>query len=104
LDVAVDARPNSPTYGQWESVVLSDKNKNQFWIPAGFLHGFISLEDDTIFNYKCTELYKPESEVCVKWNDKKLNIDWQLNVYGIKRPIISEKDGQGIEFGKIIVG
>ena len=57
LDVVVDTRPNSLTYGQWESAELTEKNKRQFWVPAGFLHGFVSLEDNTIFNYKCTELY-----------------------------------------------
>ena len=101
LDVAVDARPNSPTYGQWESVELSEENKKQFWIPAGFLHGFVSLRDDTIFNYKCTKLYNPESEVGVIWNDKDLQIDWQLEKYGIDQPIISEKDQKGIAFNEL---
>ena len=98
LDVAVDARPNSPTYGQWESVILSAKNKKQFWVPAGFLHGFVSLEDNTIFNYKCTNLYNPESEVCVSWDDKDLAVNWQLGKYNINQPNISEKDQKGIEF------
>ena len=94
LDVAVDARPESKTYGQWESVVLSEENKKQFWIPAGFLHGFITLEDNTIFNYKCTKLYNPESEFGVAWDDKDLNVDWQLEKYGIKNSelVISERD------------
>ena len=101
LDVAVDARSSSETHGQWESIELNEKNKKQFWIPAGFLHGFLSLEDETIFSYKCTELYHPEVEVCVKWNDKDLNVDWQLEKYKIKKPIISDKDQQGIVFQKL---
>lgn len=101
LDVAVDARSNSSTYGQWESVVLSDENKKQFWISAGFLHGFVALEDNTIFNYKCTNLYNPESEVCVSWDDKDLAVDWQLEKYNINQPNISEKDQQGVSFSKL---
>ncbi len=101
LDVAVDARPGSPTYGQWESVELSEENKKQFWIPAGFLHGFVSLQDDTIFSYKCTNLYNPKSEIGVIWNDKDLQIDWQLEKYGIDQPIISEKDQKGIVFSEL---
>ena len=101
LDVAVDARLNSKTYGQWSSIILSAKNKKQFYLPSGFLHGFVSLENETIFNYKCTKLYHPESELCVKWNDKELNIDWQLEKYGVKQPIISEKDQRGIKFKEL---
>ncbi|MEN8252372.1 MAG: dTDP-4-dehydrorhamnose 3,5-epimerase, partial [Patescibacteria group bacterium] len=77
LDVAVDIRHNSETFGQWESVLLTGENKKQFWIPEGFAHGFVSLEDDTIFSYKCTDLYAPDSEGSIKWNDQDLNIDWQ---------------------------
>ncbi len=98
LDVAVDARLDSLTYGEWESVVLTGKNKKQFYVPPGFLHGFVTLEDETIFNYKCTEIYYPKSEICVKWNDKTLDIDWQLEKYGIDEVIVSEKDQQGIDF------
>ncbi len=98
LDVAVDARSNSETYGQWESVELSEENKKQFWIPAGFLHGFLSLKDKTIFSYKCTQMYYPKSEVSILWDDKDLDIDWQLKKYKIKKPTLSEKDQQGGEF------
>ena len=87
LDVAVDLRVGSPTYGQWDSVILSEKNKLMYWIPEGMAHGFLTLEDDTIFFYKCTNLYNKESEGSVRWNDPDLNIDW-----GIKNPILSEKD------------
>lgn len=92
LDVAVDIRPDSSTFGQWVSVELTDKNKRQFWIPAGFAHGFVALEDGTIFSYKCTDLYAPHAEGGVKWNDPELAIDWQLEKYGITEPIISDKD------------
>lgn len=87
LDVAVDIRRNSPTYGQHVSVVLSGENKTQFWIPPGFAHGFLTLEDHTLFSYKCTDIYHPSSEEALPWNDPSLAIDW-----GIKNPIVSEKD------------
>jgi len=87
LDVAVDIRKNSPTYGRWESIVLSGQNKWMYWIPAGFAHGFATLEDDTIFFYKCTNIYNKESEGSILWNDPDLNISW-----GIENPVISGKD------------
>ena len=87
MDVAVDIRKGSPTYGRWESVVLTEDNKLQFWIPEGFAHGFVTLEDDTIFNYKCTNIYNKESEGSILWNDPDINIDWN-----IENPILSEKD------------
>lgn len=90
LDVAVDIRKNSSTYGQHVSVILSDENKKQFWIPPGFAHGFATLEDHTIFQYKCTNLYHPASEGCVLWKDSFLNIHWQVD-----QAIISEKDQVG---------
>ena len=87
MDVAVDLRKDSPTYGKWESVVLNEENKLQFWIPEGFAHGFVTLEDDTIFAYKCTNVYNKESEGSILWNDPDINIEWN-----IKNPILSEKD------------
>ena len=87
LDVAVDIRKNSPTYGKWESVVLSGENKLMYWIPAGFAHGFITLEDDTIFFYKCTNAYNKASEGSIIWSDPDLSIDW-----GVSEPQVSEKD------------
>jgi dTDP-4-dehydrorhamnose 3,5-epimerase len=93
LDVAVDIRQQSPTYGQYIMVELSEENKNQFWIPAGFAHGFLSLVDETIFSYKCTNLYNKESESGLLWNDKDLNIQWP-----IENPIVSEKDIQFAAF------
>jgi len=76
LDVAVDARKDSATYGQHFSIELSGDNHKQLWVPPGFLHGFLTLEDDTIFTYKVTNYYDKESEVGVIWNDADLNIDW----------------------------
>jgi len=87
LDVAVDIRKNSPTYGKHVSAHLSEENKTMFWIPPGFAHGFSTLENNTIFSYKCSGVYNKESEGSLMWNDTDLNIDWK-----IKNPIISEKD------------
>lgn len=87
LDVAVDLRSGSPTYGQWEAVELTEENKLMYWIPPGFAHGFVTLEDDTIFSYKCTNVYNKESEGSILWNDSDLNINWN-----IENPILSEKD------------
>lgn len=92
LDVAVDIRFNSPTFGQYVAVELSGENKKQFWIPPGFAHGFITLEDDTIFSYKCTNIYSPQSERGIMWNDSDLNIDWKLKENGIVDAVASEKD------------
>ncbi len=87
LDVAVDIRKNSPTYGQHFSIKLTEVNKTQFWVPEGFAHGFLTLEDDTIFSYKCTACYSKESEGGILWNDPDLSINWEtLN------PILSDKD------------
>lgn len=87
LDVAVDIRKKSPTFGQYYSIVLSEQNKTQFYVPPGFAHGFAVLEDNTIFSYKCTGFYNKESEVSLRWDDPDINIEW-----GIKDPILSEKD------------
>ena len=87
LDVALDIRKNSPTYGQHLSVELSEENKTLVWIPPGFAHGFATLKDNTVFTYKCTEVYNKESEGALLWNDKDLNINWKVN-----DPLVSEKD------------
>jgi len=97
LDVVVDLRKNSKTYGQHKKIILSEKEKNQFYVPLGFAHGFCSLEDETIFSYKCTEYYHPEAESCILWNDESLNIDWEVN-----DPILSKKDMNGISFNDFI--
>lgn len=96
LDVAVDIRKDSPTFGQYVSIELSGENKKQFWISPGFAHGFLALEDGTIFSYKCTNLYNPASEGGLMWNDKDINIDWKLVENGIEEPIISEKDTKNL--------
>lgn len=87
LDVAVDIRKDSLTYGKYISVVLSSENRKQLWIPAGFAHGFVALEDDTVFQYKCTNYYNKASEDALLWNDKTLAIDWKVD-----QPILSPKD------------
>jgi dTDP-4-dehydrorhamnose 3,5-epimerase len=79
LDIAVDIRKNSPTYGQHFSIELSGENFTMFYIPPGFLHGFSTLENNTIFSYKCTNLYNKEAEIGVIWNDKDLNINWKID-------------------------
>jgi dTDP-4-dehydrorhamnose 3,5-epimerase len=89
LDIAVDLRKGSPTFGQWYSVELSAENKLQFLVPRGFAHGFAVLENDTIFSYKCDNYYNRESERGINFNDKKLNINWQID---IDKAIISAKD------------
>ena len=95
LDVAVDLRTDSPTFGEYKMIELSDENKFQFWIPSGFAHGFLSLADETIFNYKCTNYYNKESEAGIIWNDKDLKINWN-----IENPIVSEKDLQLTSFSR----
>src|ERR1700761_5370653 len=89
IDIAVDIRKNSPTYGKHVSVELSGENQKLFWIPAGFLHGFATLENDTIFSYKVDNYYDKDSEVGVKWNDPGLAIDW---VVAPGDAILSPKD------------
>ena len=89
LDVAVDLRKGSPTFGQYESVVLSEENKRQFFIPQGFAHGFAVLSEEAIFQYKCDNYYVPQSEGSVRWNDPTIAIDWQLPEKDI---ILSAKD------------
>jgi len=90
FDVAVDLRSGSKTYGKWEGVILSEENKKQFNIPKGFAHGFLVLSEEAVFNYKCTELYFPEYEDGIMWNDSDINIEWPLN--GIENILLSEKD------------
>jgi dTDP-4-dehydrorhamnose 3,5-epimerase len=87
LDVAVDLRKDSETYGQYFSIKLSADNKTMFYIPPNFAHGFLTLEDDTIFSYKCSNYYSKESEDSILWNDEDLKINWD-----VENPILSEKD------------
>ncbi len=86
-DVAVDVRTDSPTFGKWYGVELSDGNKQQLWVPPGFAHGFCVLSDEADFVYKCTALYAPHSERSVLWNDPNIGIEWP-----VKTPLLSAKD------------
>ena len=97
LDVAVDIRKESKSFGMWTSVELSGENKKQLWIPPGLAHGFLVLSEHADFEYKCTDYYDPEDEGCIIWNDPTLNISWD-----IKNPIISEKDSQGLFFNDFL--
>ena len=87
LDVVVDVRVGSPRFGQWASAVLSSENKRQLFVPAGFAHGFCVISDDVLFAYKCSDLYHPETELGVAWNDPRLAIDWP-----VETPSLSRKD------------
>jgi dTDP-4-dehydrorhamnose 3,5-epimerase len=98
-DVAVDLRKGSLTYGKWFGVVLSSENKKQLFIPRGFAHGFLTLEDGTEFMYKCDEFYHPEDEGGILWNDESLAINWE-QYYDIHNIIISKKDQQHEKFDK----
>jgi dTDP-4-dehydrorhamnose 3,5-epimerase len=89
LDVAVDIRPESPTYGQYESILLTGDNQKQFFVPRGFAHGFLVLSESAVFFYKCDNFYNKESEGGIIFNDSKINIDWNFSFEDI---IISEKD------------
>ena len=97
-DVAVDLRRASPTCGQWHGVELSAANKRMFWVPPGFAHGFVALEDDTDFLYKCTAAYAPANERSLQWNDPTVGIDWPLE--GLE-PQLSGKDKVGLPLAEI---
>lgn len=90
FDVAVDIRPDSPTFGQWEGVLLSEDNKKQFWVPPGLAHGFVVLSDVADFEYKCTDYYNPAHEACLLWCDPDVGIEWPCDA-----PLLSEKDKLG---------
>jgi dTDP-4-dehydrorhamnose 3,5-epimerase len=87
LDIAVDIRRSSPTFGKWVAIPLNSRNKWFCWIPEGFAHGFVTLENDTIFSYKCTNLYNKAAEGSIRWNDPSIGIEW-----GISEPSLSAKD------------
>lgn len=100
FDVAVDLRSHSPTFGQWVGVELSAENKRMFWVPEGFAHGFLTLEDDTDFLYKCTAPYAPQSEFTLAWNDPAVGIAWPLDG---RDPLISDKDARGLALADVPV-
>jgi dTDP-4-dehydrorhamnose 3,5-epimerase len=93
LDVAVDIRKNSPTYGKHFGAELTEENKTMMYIPEGFAHGFLTLRDNTIFSYKCTNVYNKASEDSIKWNDPTVGIQWN-----VEDPLLSEKDISGKDF------
>lgn len=97
LDVALDIRKNSKTYGNHYAVELNETNQFMLWIPPGFAHGFLTLEDDTIFSYKCSNIYNKSSEDSILWNDPTISINW-----GIESPLLSEKDKTGKLFQDFI--
>ena len=101
-DVAVDIRKNSPNYGKWVGVLLSAENKKQLFVPEGFAHGFLTLEDDTEFLYKCNNFYDPASEGGILWSDTDLSIDWgkYMNEYEISETIVSGKDSVNMLFSE----
>ncbi len=96
LDVAVDVRFGSPTFGKYVGVVLSEENRKQFWLPPGFAHGFAVMSEIAIFHYKCTSYYSKKDERAILYNDPQLNINW-----GVSSPIVSPKDLVGNNFKDI---
>jgi dTDP-4-dehydrorhamnose 3,5-epimerase len=97
LDVIVDIRKKSVTYGQHLCVELTDKDHSQLWIPPGFAHGFMAIEENTVFSYKCTAVYEPSSEGTLRWDDSDLAIDWNTT-----SPIVSKKDQEGELFKNFV--
>lgn len=93
FDVAVDLRKSSPTFGQWYGLELSAENKRQFWIPAGFAHGFVVTSENAEFLYKTTDYYAPEHERAIIWNDPAIGIEWPLDA----EPLLSGKDQKGLK-------
>jgi dTDP-4-dehydrorhamnose 3,5-epimerase len=91
FDVAVDIRRSSPTFGKWAGVILSEQNKQMFWIPPGFAHGFLVLSETADFLYKTTDFYSPADERTIRWNDPQLGIEWPLK----GEPVVSPKDAAG---------
>lgn len=96
-DVAVDLRQSSSTFKQWEGYVLNGEKKRQLYIPAGFAHGFVVLSEKALFQYKCSDFYRPEAEQTILWNDPELAIDWPLK----DEPRLSEKDRKGIPLSRL---
>ena len=96
FDVAVDVRVGSPTFGKWVGTELSEENQRQFWVPAGFAHGFIVLSESADFLYKTTDYYAPEHERCIAWNDPHIGIAWPQGL----EPKLSEKDSRGVSLAQ----
>lgn len=100
FDVAVDIRPDSPTFGQWEGTILNEENKKQFWIPPGLAHGFLVLSDIADFEYKCTTYYDPNSEFSLRWDDPDVGIEWPIIDTDLK---LSEKDKIGKYLKELVI-
>ncbi len=96
LDVAVDVRKYSPTFGEHVAVELNEQNRRQLWIPRGFAHGFLVLSETADFFYKCDEYYSPETQLVIRWNDPELAIDW-----GIDKPTVSDRDAAGCRLSEV---
>lgn len=97
LDVVVDIRKDSKTFGKWYGLELTEKNKWMMYVPPGFAHGFLTLENNTVFSYKCTNFYNKASEDCLLWNDKDININWNFD-----KPLLSAKDLEGKPFKDLV--
>lgn len=95
FDVAVDVRRDSPRFGQWVGVELSEENQHQLWIPPGFAHGFLVLSEYADVLYKATDFYAPEHERCIAWNDARVGVEWPLAQAGVQAPVLSAKDAAG---------
>ena len=102
FDVAVDIRKNSPTFGSWVGAILSEINKTQLWIPDGFAHGFLTLSDEAIVQYKTTDFWSFEHERSIIWNDKKIDILWPLDLLGGLSPFLSDKDAESKDLKNIL--
>ena len=101
LDVAVDLRKDSPTLGKYVMVELSEENKRQFFIPRGFAHGFLVLSDEAVFTYKVDNIYAPQSEVSLRWNDETIGINWPIDM---KEVVTSDKDlNQAVAWDKAVL-
>lgn len=98
FDAVVDLRRSSPTFGKWTGVLLSAENKRMFWVPEGFAHGFLTLEDDTDFLYKCTAPYAPQHEASLAWDDPSVGIEWPLEGIELK---LSAKDAAGVPLADV---
>lgn len=97
FDVVVDLRPDSPSFKQWVGEILSESNYKQLWVPPGFAHGFLVLSAHADFEYKCTEYYHPEDEVCLAWNDPEIGVEWPID-----KPTLSAKDRTGLSLKEVL--
>lgn len=98
FDVAVDLRRSSATFGRWHGLTLSSVNRQQFFIPPGFAHGFVVMSETAMFHYKCTDFYTPANELTVRWDDPEVGIQWP-----IRNPVLSEKDARGLRLRDVPV-